>query len=157
MSVFSSVLTQENQQDYPVSIGNIVEFLHTHLDEFRDSPTAISNAINYALSAQNREKGFVLGAFSQEGTDPPALIGVVVMNATGMSGYVPPNFLVYIAVHRDFRGKGIGKTLLTEVFEQTSGSISLHVEYDNPAKGLYEKLGFTSKYAEMRWEAPANG
>ncbi|NCN04492.1 MAG: GNAT family N-acetyltransferase [Spirochaetales bacterium] len=157
MSIFSSVLTQENQGNYPVSLGNIVEFLYTHLDEFRDSRSAISNAIDYALSAPNREKGFVLGAFSQEGNDPSALIGLVVMNATGMSGYVPPNFLVYIAVHRDFRGKGLGKTLLTEVFAQTSGSISLHVEYNNPAKGLYEKLGFTSKYAEMRWEAPTNG
>jgi ribosomal protein S18 acetylase RimI-like enzyme len=30
------------------------------------------------------------------------------------------------------------------------GDIALHVEPDNPAKILYEKLGFTSKYLEMR-------
>ena len=157
MNVFSSVLTHENLPDYPVSVDTLVDFLHTHLDEFRDSPTSISNAITYALSAPQKEKGFVLGAFHQEGTAPPTLVGVVVLNTTGMSGYVPPNFLVYIAVHKDFRGKGLGKMLISEVFEQTSGPISLHVEYDNPAKGLYEKLGFTSKYAEMRWEAPSNG
>jgi ribosomal protein S18 acetylase RimI-like enzyme len=30
------------------------------------------------------------------------------------------------------------------------GNIALHVEPDNPAKILYEKLGFTNKYLEMR-------
>ena len=30
------------------------------------------------------------------------------------------------------------------------GAIALHVEPDNPAKFLYEKLGFTNKYLEMR-------
>jgi predicted GNAT family acetyltransferase len=34
----------------------------------------------------------------------------------------------------------------------SGGDIKLHVEYDNPrATTLYERLGFTSKYAEMRW------
>ncbi|MDK2978441.1 MAG: hypothetical protein PWP52_1155, partial [Bacteroidales bacterium] len=28
--------------------------------------------------------------------------------------------------------------------------VKLHVEYDNPAKRLYERLGMTTKYAEMR-------
>ncbi|MEA1899074.1 MAG: GNAT family N-acetyltransferase, partial [Bacteroidota bacterium] len=32
------------------------------------------------------------------------------------------------------------------------GNIKLHVEYDNPAKRLYERIGFTTKYAEMRYE-----
>jgi hypothetical protein len=26
------------------------------------------------------------------------------------------------------------------------------VEYDNPAKRLYERMGFSTKYAEMRWQ-----
>jgi ribosomal-protein-alanine N-acetyltransferase len=30
------------------------------------------------------------------------------------------------------------------------GNIALHVEPNNPAKILYEKLGFTNKYLEMR-------
>ena len=34
----------------------------------------------------------------------------------------------------------------------TEGDLALHVEYDNPAKRLYERLGFRSKYAEMRYQ-----
>jgi ribosomal-protein-alanine N-acetyltransferase len=34
--------------------------------------------------------------------------------------------------------------------ENTEGNIALHVEPDNPAKNLYERMGFTNKYLEMR-------
>jgi ribosomal protein S18 acetylase RimI-like enzyme len=32
------------------------------------------------------------------------------------------------------------------------GDIALHVEKDNPAIGLYEKIGFTTPYLEMRFK-----
>ena len=67
-----------------------------------------------------------------------------------MEGYIPENILVYIAVNKDFRGKGLGKQLMEKAIGFATGSIALHVEPDNPAKKLYEKLGFTNKYLEMR-------
>ena len=78
------------------------------------------------------------------------LTGAVVINATGMEDYIPENILVYIATHKDYRGMGIGKNLLQTAIDQTSGSIALHVEADNPALQLYEKVGFVNKYLEMR-------
>ena len=78
------------------------------------------------------------------------LVGVVVINQTGMEGYIPENILVYIATHNGYRGKGIGKKLMQKAIETTKGNIALHVEPDNPARLLYEKLGFTNKYLEMR-------
>ena len=76
--------------------------------------------------------------------------GAVVVNKTGMSGYIPENILVYIATHHEYRGMGIGKRLMEETVKVCDGSIALHCEPDNPAKKLYEKLGFSSKYLEMR-------
>lgn len=123
----------------------IVDFLYAHLDEFGDTKTAISNAIDYALNSYPMAGGFVL-----VGTENDKIIGAVVMNKTGMEEYIPENILVYIAVHKDYRGKGFGKKLMKEAMVYTKGAIALHVEPENPAKFLYEKLGFENKYLEMR-------
>jgi ribosomal protein S18 acetylase RimI-like enzyme len=48
------------------------------------------------------------------------------------------------------RGKGFGKQLMQKAISIAEGNIALHVEPDNPAKKLYESLGFTNKYLEMR-------
>ncbi|MCW8831309.1 MAG: GNAT family N-acetyltransferase, partial [Gammaproteobacteria bacterium] len=44
------------------------------------------------------------------------------------------------------------KSVVERALEEAEGDVKLHVEYDNPAKHLYERLGFTTKYAEMRWK-----
>jgi ribosomal protein S18 acetylase RimI-like enzyme len=82
--------------------------------------------------------------------DKAKVVGAVVVNRTGMSGYIPENILVYIAIHADYRGQGMGKALMKRAIDRAEGGIALHVEPDNPAKILYEKLGFTNKYLEMR-------
>ncbi|MFW6328296.1 MAG: GNAT family N-acetyltransferase, partial [Bacteroidota bacterium] len=63
------------------------------------------------------------------------------------------NILVYIAIHKEYRGKGLGRQLMSKAHEMTEGGdMKLHVEHENPARYLYEKLGYTSKYLEMRWK-----
>ena len=78
------------------------------------------------------------------------IIGTVVVNQTGMKGYIPENILVYIATHKAHRGEGVGKLLMEKTISLANGNIALHVEPENPAKFLYEKYGFTNKYLEMR-------
>lgn len=128
------------------SIEAIVNFLYEHLDRFGDSKEAIRECITYAMSAESGKGGYIL--LATEGED---IAGVVVMISTGMKFYIPENFLVYIAVHAERRNQGLGGKLIKQVFENTKGDIALHVEYDNPAKRLYERVGFSNKYAEMRY------
>jgi len=59
--------------------------------------------------------------------------------------------LVYIAVDPAFRGEGNGRALMEKALAEAKGNVALHVEPDNPARYLYENLGFTSKYLEMRY------
>ncbi|WP_224996137.1 GNAT family N-acetyltransferase [Cesiribacter sp. SM1] len=125
--------------------NEIANFLAEHLDEFGDSKHDIMKCLDYALSSYGHQGGFVLLA-----TEDDAIAGVVVMNKTGMESYIPENILVYIAVHKEHRGKGLGKALMQRAIATAKGSIALHVEPNNPAKKLYEKLGFTNKYLEMR-------
>ena len=124
----------------------IADFLYEHLDEFGDEHQYIMNCINFALDDKKKFGGFVL-----EARDEGKVAGAVIINKTGMAGYIPENILVYIAVHKDYRGKGLGKDLMLKTFDKAEGNIKLHVEPENPARFLYEKLGFTSKYLEMRW------
>ncbi len=124
---------------------NIADFLYEHLDQFGDEHKYIMKCVNFALDDKTKFGGFIVTA-----KDEGNLAGAVVVNKTGMGGYIPENILVYIAVHNDHRGKGLGKILMQKTFEQAEGDIKLHVEPENPARYLYEKLGFTSKYLEMR-------
>jgi ribosomal protein S18 acetylase RimI-like enzyme len=123
----------------------VVDFLYNHLEQFGDLPSDIEKCIDYAQKEITSFGGFILVAYTDN-----EISGVTVVNQTGMKGYIPENILVYIATHKDQRGKGIGKQLMREAIDLSKGNIALHVEPENPAKFLYEKFGFTNKYLEMR-------
>lgn len=123
----------------------VVDFLFANLDQYGDSRESIDAAIEYAISGGLKPGGIVILAKNDNN-----IIGAVVLNKTGMSGYIPENILVYIAVHKNARGTGLGKKLMQKAIDMTDGNIALHVEKDNPAKFLYEKMGFTNPYLEMR-------
>ena len=56
-----------------------------------------------------------------------------------------------IALVPAFRGRGIGTSFLTDLMEEAGASgrsLSIHVELNNPARRLYERLGF--RHAEDR-------
>lgn len=127
--------------------NQIIKFLFEHLEQYGDPESDISDAVGYSLGEGNKPGGLVITAKDE---DSGSLLGAVVVNKTGMGGYIPENILVYIATDKNARGKGIGKTLMQEAIQSSAGDIALHCEPENPAKHLYEKLGFTSKYLEMR-------
>ena len=121
----------------------IALFLYTHLEQYGDTIEDIQKCIDYVM---NPAKGgnIVVGIEEQK------IVGVVILNNTGMKDYIPENILVYIAVDNSQRGKGFGKQLMQKAISITEGNIALHVEPHNLAKKLYESLGFSNKYLEMR-------
>lgn len=141
------IVRSKKELNNSYSKSYIIDFLHEHLERFNDPPDQIEAAIDYAFS--NAEgKGGLLVLQELEGE----LIGVVVINKTGMKGYIPENVLVYLATDSSKAPLGAGARLLQHALEETEGDVALHVEYENSAKKLYENLGFTSKYAEMRYK-----
>lgn len=123
----------------------LIDFLFDQLEEYGDPRPDIESCLKYALSSENGKGGFAI-VLEDEGIAK----GATIVNHTGMKGYIPENILVYIATHRDHRGEGLGRKVMTAAIERAEGDIALHVEKDNPAKFLYEKLGFTNPYLEMR-------
>jgi len=141
------VETRENfmDDDFDFTKIEIAEFLEEHLGKFGDPLDDIIDSMDYALADGKYRGGFILVLHNEDD-----ILGSVVMNSTGMKGYIPENILVYIAVNKEYRGKGIGGKLIDEAAKIAEGEVALHVEYENPAKRLYERKGFESKYAEMR-------
>jgi ribosomal protein S18 acetylase RimI-like enzyme len=136
-----------NSEFNKISREEFVDFLFNHLDSFGDPKEDINKCLDYAFSENKAEGGFALAAYYDN-----KLVGTLIMNNTGMSGYIPENILVYIAVDASYRGKGFGRQIVERSFKEAKGNVKLHVEYDNPAKRLYERIGFKTKYAEMRYE-----
>ena len=68
-----------------------------------------------------------------------------------------------IALLPEFRGRGIGRMLMEEILDEgrsTGKSVSIHVEHDNPALRLYDRLGFqhvdtNGVYHLMEWRPDA--
>lgn len=128
--------------------ADLIAFLDKHLGEYGDPPEDIGNAMQYAMGVEQSPGGFIWVVTDGDQN----ILGTTVVNRTGMNGYIPPYILVYIAVHDSGRGQGIGSKMMKLTLEEADGDIALHVEDRNPAKRLYERLGFSNKYLEMRYK-----
>ena len=136
--------SQENKPDQNEK-ETILNFLFKNLEQYGDPKQDIEKCMKYALNETPSFGGFIVTASLENN-----IAGAVIVNQTGMKDYIPENILVYIATDANQRGKGIGKALMQHAIDNAQGNIALHVEPDNPAIKLYEKLGFTNKYLEMR-------
>ncbi|MEX0771960.1 MAG: GNAT family N-acetyltransferase [Balneolales bacterium] len=141
------IVNGQNIEHSSFTRDDVANFLFVSLDQYGDEIEDIHRCIDYALGGQPGKGGFI-GVAYENGS----IAGAVIINETGMSGFIPENILVYIAVNEAFRGKGVGKELMRLAIENADGDVALHVEPDNPARYLYEKLGFTNKYLEMRYK-----
>ncbi len=123
----------------------VVRFFHETMKPYEDRPEDIERALDYAFSLDEYAGGFLMLADIDQ-----TLAGALLMLTTGMGGYVPEHLLVFVSVNPELRGRGIGQRLIERSLAECDGSVKLHVDHDNPARRLYERLGFAHSYAEMR-------
>jgi GNAT superfamily N-acetyltransferase len=126
-------------------IDRITNFLHLHLEDCKDNKKAIRQSLLYAAKEIPS-----LGGYTFITKEEDIIVGVVVINKTGMKEYQSENLLVYLAVHKDFRNKGIATKLLKEAISYCNGNITLQISKENNnAIKVFEKNGFTSKKIQM--------
>ncbi len=142
---FTKVTSDDGFPDWAPR-DTVAEFFHETMRPYHDTLDDVQSALDYGLVPGKGSGGFLMLAHERE-----QLLGALLMLDTGMSGYVPENILLFVAVDPVTRGRGVGSRLIMRSIEECDGDVKLHVEYDNPAKRLYERLGFTTKYAEMRY------
>ncbi|MBN2082964.1 GNAT family N-acetyltransferase [bacterium] len=123
----------------------IVSFFHETMKPYEDKPADIEAALDYAFSDSEYAGGFLMVTHRDE-----QLAGALLMLNSGMRGYIPENILLFVTVNPEMRGQGIGAQLIERCVAECDGDVKLHVDFDNPAKRLYERLGFKHCYAEMR-------
>jgi ribosomal protein S18 acetylase RimI-like enzyme len=71
--------------------------------------------------------------------------------------------IIDIALLPQYRGRGIGKKLMQDILDQAAEAektVRIHVEQNNPAMRLYDRLGFdkvgdTGVYYLMEWIPPS--
>ena len=129
-----------------LTIKSLSRFVYENIKPYEDTLEDTRRAVEMALDPDRPEGAFILVA--EKDRNP---VGALIMLRTGMKGYVPENILLMVCVHPSMRGKGVGGQLIRKGIDTADGDVKLHVEYDNPARKVYEKIGFTSKYAEMRY------
>lgn len=140
-------VAQEDALPAWITLETLAHFFHTTMQPYNDGPDEIRAGLDYALSQEPGRGGFILLA-----TMDHALAGALVILNTGMQGYVPEHLLLYITVAPQLRGQGIGQRLIEEAMRACPGeAIKLHVDPDNPARRLYERMGFKVSYLDMRY------
>lgn len=125
--------------------GSIVHFLLDNLDGYEDNPDNIAKALDFAAS-----EGVSFGGFTIVASLESKIIGVLVLNRTGMKSYMPENKLVYISVHKEHRKLGLGKYLLTRAKNITEGVISVNLRKKDTSIDFFKKIGFSSDTLELR-------
>jgi ribosomal protein S18 acetylase RimI-like enzyme len=142
-----TVATHEQALPAWANKNTLAGFLHIMMKPYEDDLPDVHAGLEYAFAdGSNGRDGFAIAAGLDE-----RLVGAVIFLKTDMSGYVPGNLLLFIAVEPELRNRGIGRRLIEMAIARCDGDIKLHVEPDNPAKRLYERIGFTNKYLEMRY------
>ncbi|WP_372937315.1 GNAT family N-acetyltransferase [Seonamhaeicola sp.] len=134
-----------------IDINSITNFIYDNSGIFKDSKSAILKSIKYAAKELPGLGGYV---FVME--DRNEILGAVVVNRTGMNEYLSENILVYLAVKKGFRKKGIAKKLIKHTIKYCKGDIAIHINKDNPVIGLFENQGFKARNIEMRLERKSN-
>ncbi len=142
------IMEASSLNDLPEKLGKdaLAEFLHVYMKPYEDRLRDVKRGLDYALGVSDSSGGFVLLGFVDD-----VFCGALVMLRTGVKHIMPENLLLFICVDPNRRKSGIGAALIREAMKRTDGPIKLHVEYINPAKRLYERLGFRQTHAEMRW------
>lgn len=141
-----TLVTQPDALPTWTTRAEVVRFFHETMKPYEDTPEDIDRALDYAFSASPGKGGYLHLLRWRE-----RMVGALLMLHTGMGGYVPANLLLFVTVDSELRGRGVGRVLVERSIAICNGPVKLHVEYDNPAKRLYERIGFTTKYAEMRY------
>lgn len=111
---FVAVRTLIDQLGYPIDIRE--ERTNQTLSDYRNDPSVQLFGL--------KEAGMLLGLIGLLPTSPHAAV------------------IRHIVVHKEYRGRGIGRTMIAAICQELS-LVGLEAETDDDAVGFYRRCGFT--------------
>ncbi|HHH50073.1 MAG TPA: hypothetical protein ENK52_03740 [Saprospiraceae bacterium] len=130
---------------------NIIDFLYANIENCIASKSDTLRVVENAVK-DNRAS---FGGFILELSEANKILGVAIVNQTGMEGITPKNVLVQIATSRDCDNELILKRLVKRVLVQTGGELGLQILPDNPAISYFQNIGFRTSFLVMKYQNPS--
>jgi [ribosomal protein S18]-alanine N-acetyltransferase len=127
------------------SLAGLADFFHETMRPWQDTRPDVVKALNYVFGAAPGQGGFLVLAREQG-----RRAGALLMLDLALGGFVADHLLLFVSVEPEQRGRGLGRRIIECALGQCPGTVKLHVDFENPAGRLYERLGFEKKYYEMR-------
>lgn len=125
--------------------NHFVNFLHEHLATDNIDKQCIRKSIDYAMREIMAIGGFVVALSRNR-----ELLGVCVLNKTGMGGYMPDYVLPYMAVKPDVEDAGdIRRLLLRKSVELCDGDVAYHTIKDCPSSQSFKEQGFNGNRIQL--------
>jgi GNAT superfamily N-acetyltransferase len=120
-----------------IEVDRITKCLFDSMKVCNVTKADIQHAIDYAFREKPGLGGYVLTILDRQ-----QIVGVAIINKTGMKGYFPENILAFIGVVPKYQGKGLGKRLVQQVIRLCEGHIYLNIPESMQAETFFTRVGF---------------
>ena len=114
----------------------LVNFLNTYQENPELDLSIIKHLVDYAL-----KEIYSFGGFIVTEEDDQKIIGVMVINNTGMQGYMPNNLIVASAFIPGMLMQGARKRLIQKVMHFTKGDTAYLINSPQEKEQLQKNLG----------------
>jgi len=134
--------------------SEMISFLYNHSNEVvRRNKEDIRKSIEYALKERASLGGYIVVI-----RDECKLVGVSILNKTGLEGIMPDYILSHLAIDNKFgKGSSWEQILLKKTLELCNGNVAFLVEANNPMVDACIEQGFEYKRLELVFSKASGG
>jgi GNAT superfamily N-acetyltransferase len=126
----------------------LIRFLQENTENGKFSDTEITEAVECAVKERPSLGGFILTLQDEE-----ELLGALVVNCNGLETMNPRHRLTLMAVSKKHRLNGVPQKMITKAIEYAGGDLALQLEQNPEEVQFFEKLGFQTRYVELRLQS----
>jgi GNAT superfamily N-acetyltransferase len=134
-----------------MEMTRLTNFVFEHYEGESISKKSIRKAMQYSAKEIPGLGGYVF-VIEQD----KEILGLTIINKTGMGYYIPENFIVLFVVNKAYKNQGIAEKLMEYAKKNCTGGISIHLKKNDPMHAFFQSNGFEEDYVELRLKRQNN-